>query len=362
MERKTVMKILITGACGFVGSSIAESLLKTHEGLHLTGIDNLSRKGSETNVPRLKKLGVEFIQGDIRYMEDLDRLPAADWVIDCAANPSVLAGFNQDSGPEEVVGHNLIGTLRVLEFCRKRKAGLILLSTSRVYSTAHLNSLPLKISGSRFELDWQKNDLLGAGQHGINENFPAVPPLSLYGATKLASEIMALEYGNAFSFPVWINRCSVLGGPGQFGKADQGILSYWIYQFVLDRPLCYIGYGGKGFQIRDFFHPHDLEPLISKQLREPLDSKKPRVLNFGGGLERSLSLAELTAWCEKRSGVKKQITADSKNRMFDVPYYISDTRSAAEIWNWKPSVSLEEIFNQTWDWAVQNKDLIRSFS
>ena len=214
MERKAVMKILITGVCGFVGSSIAESLLKAHEGLHLTGIDNLSRKGSETNVPRLKKLGVEFIQGDIRYMEDLDRLAAADWVIDCAANPSVLAGFNQDSGPAEVVDHNLIGTLRVLEYCRKHKAGLILLSTSRVYSTTHLNNLPLKESGSRFEFDAGKNNLPGAGPQGINENFPAVPPLSLYGATKLSSEIMALEYGNAFSFPVWINRCSVLAGPG----------------------------------------------------------------------------------------------------------------------------------------------------
>lgn len=356
------MKILITGACGFVGASLAERLLQSREGLALTGIDNLSRKGSETNVARLKKLGVEFFRGDIRDAEDLKKLPAADWVLDCAANPSVLAGFNQDSNPAEVVDHNLVGTLRVLEYCRTHRAGLILLSTSRVYSTEELGRLPLKVSGNRFTLDGEKAAIPGAGPKGIYENFSTGTPLSLYGATKLASEIMALEYGNAFSFPVWINRCSVLAGAGQFGKADQGILSYWIYRYALDKPLAYIGYGGKGFQVRDFFHPDDLVSLILKQMAEPLKTSKPRVVNLGGGLEGSLSLAELTAWCDRRAGREKRIAVQPENRLFDVPYYISDSSLAGKTWGWRPETPLEKILENTWEWAFQNKALIESFA
>jgi len=72
-----------------------------------------------------------------------------------------------------------------------------------------------------------------------------VPPLSLYGSTKLASETLALEYGAAYGFPVWINRCGVLAGAGQFGTAKQGIFLFWLHAWHSRRPLRYIGFGGK---------------------------------------------------------------------------------------------------------------------
>ena len=87
------MKILITGICGFAGSSIAKSLLLSHSNLQIVGLDNFSRKGSELNISELTKFGVELIRGDIRSQSDIDALPKVDWVIDCAANPSVLAGL-----------------------------------------------------------------------------------------------------------------------------------------------------------------------------------------------------------------------------------------------------------------------------
>src|SRR5258708_5227838 len=87
------MQILITGICGFVGSSLAECLLQRREGFSIWGIDNLMRPGSETNRARLRHLGVNFVHGDIRAASDFETLPAADWVIDAAANPSVLAGL-----------------------------------------------------------------------------------------------------------------------------------------------------------------------------------------------------------------------------------------------------------------------------
>jgi len=91
------MKILITGVCGFVGSSLARSFMNGNSALEIFGIDNLSRAGSELNRPLLKKLGIRFLHGDIRSRSDVELLPDADWVIDCAANPSVLSGLEGDT-------------------------------------------------------------------------------------------------------------------------------------------------------------------------------------------------------------------------------------------------------------------------
>jgi CDP-paratose 2-epimerase len=125
-------------------------------------------------------------------------------------------------------------------------------------------------------------------------------PVSLYGSTKLACEAMALEYGEAFGFPVWIDRCGVLAGPGQFGTPDQGILAYWINAHLRRRPLRYIGFDGAGKQVRDALHPRDLAAL--------LDSADAPGARAGSGstppaaARNSLSLAQLTAWCDARFG------------------------------------------------------------
>jgi CDP-paratose 2-epimerase len=86
---------------------------------------------------------------------------------------------------------------------------------------------------------------IGFSELGVSENFSTTAPISLYGATKLASEVMALEYATMFDFPLWIDRCGVIAGAGQFGKPDQGIFSFWIYQWLLGKPLKYIGFGGR---------------------------------------------------------------------------------------------------------------------
>jgi CDP-paratose 2-epimerase len=140
------MKILITGSCGFVGTTIALELRKRNEAneLNIIGIDNLSRRGSEINCPVLKQSGVHFVHGDLRLMSDLEPIGEVDWVIDAAANPSVLAGVNGCTSSRQLVEHNLQGTLNLLEFCKARHAGLILLSTSRVYSVPRWQIYPLR--------------------------------------------------------------------------------------------------------------------------------------------------------------------------------------------------------------------------
>ncbi|MDA0883097.1 MAG: NAD-dependent epimerase/dehydratase family protein, partial [Bacteroidetes bacterium] len=190
------MKILITGVAGFAGNSIAKTLLHHHSNLQIIGLDNFSRKGSELNISDLTSLEIDLIRGDIRSQSDIDCLPKVDWVIDCAANPSVLAGIDGQSSSRQLLEHNLIGTINLLEYCKNHKAGLILLSTSRVYSASELAALPVKSSEDRFEL--QDCDISGASSLGISEDFPTTAPLSLYGASKLASETLILEYGECF--------------------------------------------------------------------------------------------------------------------------------------------------------------------
>ena len=164
------MKILITGACGFVGNCLAEALLENVEGLEIIGLDNLSRSGSETNRPNLKKLGVSFIHGDIRSISDVEKIPPVDWVIDAAANPSVLAGKDGSTSSRQLIENNLYGTVNLLEYCKQHKAGFILLSTSRVYALKELSSIPILTNGTHFSVNQAATLPHGLTPGGISEN------------------------------------------------------------------------------------------------------------------------------------------------------------------------------------------------
>ena len=334
------MNILVTGIAGFVGSNLALGIKERFNNLQIFGLDNFSRKGSEQNIPILNKNDVKLVHGDIRSQSDIDSLPECEWVIDCAANPSVLAGMDKHSTSRQLMEHNLWGTINLLEYCKKHKAGLILLSTSRVYSAEKLARLPVENNGGKFLMK-ENYKSLGVTHLGINEEFPTSSPVSLYGASKLASETLIQEYGKCFDFPIWINRCGVLAGAGQFGKADQGIFSYWVHSFREKNPLKYIGFNGTGYQIRDALHPKDLVPLLIRQIQEP-NRDAPHIINLGGGLENSMSLKELTSWCKDRFG-ENEVLHSREHRPMDAPWIIMDTTVAKESWEWKPITSLEDI-------------------
>lgn len=334
------MRILITGICGFVGSRLALALADEFEGVEICGIDNFLRPGSESNRAPLESRGMRFVHGDVRARSDIDSLPDCDWVIDAAANPSVLAGTDGRSSPRQVSEHNLVGTLSVLEYCRERKAGIVLLSSSRVYSVKHLAALPVREQGLAFAPDTARLATEGVGEKGLTEAFPLSQPISLYGATKLCSEIMAIEYGSTFGFPVWVNRCGVLAGAGQFGTAEQGVFSYWLHAHAARLPLRYIGFGGRGLQVRDAFHPDDLARLVAIQMRRdpPVDA----IYNAGGGAGSAMSLAQLTAWCDQRFGPHEP-SPDQRPRPFDAPWLVMDASRARADLGWAPSRSLESI-------------------
>lgn len=338
------MRILITGICGFVGNTLASGLKEGWPNWNIIGMDNLIRAGSEGNRPALRRRGIRFVHGDIRSPSDLETLPRCDWILDAAANPSVLAGIDGQTSSRQLIEHNLMGTVNLLELARKWNSGFLMLSTSRVYSIRALATMPLKVSGKHFEPALRKKGIQGLTPNGVSETFSTEPPLSLYGSSKLASEILACEYADAFGLPLFINRCGVLAGAGQFGKVDQGIFSFWLHSWHAQRPLKYIGFNGSGYQVRDCLHARDLLPLIVRQMRKP-HRDKPRVVNVGGGAAQSASLRELSEWCTQRFGPRKIARAKS-GRAFDVPWLVMDSSLAQREWQWKPQTPLESIWTE----------------
>lgn len=214
--------VLITGGAGFVGSSLALAIRERHPDVTVTALDNLRRRGSELNLPRLAAAGIRFSHGDVRCREDLDAItPAPDLVIECSAEPSAQAGYSES--PEYLIQTNTGGCFQCLELARRVKADFLFLSTSRVYPYGLLNSLRFHEDETRFRLE-DRQPVTGASGRGVSETFPLDGPRSLYGMSKLAAELMVQEYGDAYGLRWIINRCGLITGPWQMGKTDQGVI------------------------------------------------------------------------------------------------------------------------------------------
>lgn len=350
------MNILITGGCGFVGSSLAIALKQKYSQYEITVIDNLKRRGSELNLSRLLELDIKFIHGDIRLKQDLIQIDNLDFIIDAAAEPSVQAGL--DSSPDYLIETNFIGTFNTLELARKHKAGIIFLSTSRVYSIPALESINYLENDSRFSISPNQN-IFGLSEKGISEKFDVSSYRSLYGTTKLASEMLVQEYNAMFGLKSVINRCAVLTGPWQMGKVDQGFIVLWLAKHFWKGELSYLGYGGTGKQVRDFLHVHDLFRLVDWQLHN-IHKVDGEIFNVGGGLNSSVSLRELTSLCQEITGNHISILSNEANRKADIPLYITDNTKVTDSVGWEPSYEVIETLNHIFQWMKQNDTILRS--
>jgi CDP-paratose 2-epimerase len=294
------------------------------------------------------------LHGDIRNASDLEGIGAVDWIIDAAALPSVMAGIDGRSSSRQLVEHNLLGTVNLLEHCKRHGAGFLLISTSRVYGISALSAVQMEVVDGAFVPSDGQELPAGLSHAGIAERFTTQAPVSLYGATKLASEALALEYGSAFGLPVWINRCGVLAGAGQFGRADQGIFSFWIHSWRARRALKYIGFDGAGHQVRDCLHVADLTSLVRQQLMTRR-TDQPLVVNVGGGLRNSMSLRNLSSWCEHHFGAG-EVREDLQPRPFDLPWIVMDCTLAKDSWGWQPSIGIEQTLEEIARHADANTD------
>ena len=349
-------RVLITGGAGFVGANLAVALAGRHPEWQLIALDNLRRRGAELNLPRLRAAGVEFVHGDVRHRADVEAVGPLDALVECSAEPSVLAGYGD--GADFVVNSNLLGAWHCIELAAARGAQLVFLSTSRVYPLAGLRSLVFEERGERFELtDAQPQP--GASSRGVSEEFPLDGARTLYGATKLAAELLIAEQREARGLRAVVDRCGVIAGPWQMGKVDQGVFTHWMLSHVFGRPLSYIGFGGSGRQVRDLLHVDDLVDLVEDQLRRP-EVWDGATVNVGGGREVSLSLAEATRLCREISGVEVEVRSQAAERPGDVPVYLSDTSRAAELGGWAPRRSARQTLEDIHDWIRENREPLRA--
>lgn len=349
--------ILITGGCGFVGANIAINFKLENPNYKIICLDNLKRRGSELNIARLKQYNIEFVHGDIRNREDLDALQHLDIIIDAAAEPSVLSGI--DSTPDYLINTNLIGTINCLNLAVKHKSVFVLLSTSRVYPIKTLNLIPFVESTSRFEINQEKNNIVGVSEKGINEEFSLTGARSLYGSSKLSAELLVEEYATFYGLKTIINRCGVLTGPWQMGKIDQGVVVLWLAMHFWKKELGYFGYGGEGKQVRDMLHVNDLYNLLAIQLKN-VDKYAGVSWNVGGGNEVSVSLNELTTLCQQITGNQILIKKVTENRIADIPWYITDNSKISTLSGWQPTISKEQILTETFDWMKNNENILKN--
>lgn len=350
------MKIVIAGGAGFVGSTLCLNLKTKYPKYQIIAFDNLKRRGSELNLIDFKKLGIDFVHGDIRNNEDLQALGAFDVLVEASAEPSVTAGL--DSDPTYVINNNLFGSINCFNFCLKNKAKLIFLSTSRVYPIEAIEKANFIEQETRFA--FASNQLTtGISEKGISERLTLDGARSFYGTTKLSSELFIQEYAAFYGLKAAITRFGVIAGPRQMGKTDQGVVTLWMAKHCWKQSLKYIGYGGTGKQVRDILHVDDLVALIDLQIHE-IEKFEGKIYNVGGGLENSASLQEMTAICEKITGNKIEIGSETETRTADLRMYVTDnSKIEAEI-GWKPMKSVTNVFEDIYHWIIQNEQQLES--
>lgn len=335
------MKILITGGCGFVGANIALYLKNNIKNSKIYTLDNFSREGSKYNFSILKKHYIKNFNVNILNYKRLKNLQKFDLIIDCCAEASVEVSRKSI---DKVINVNFIGTLNILKKSINDNSKLIFISTSRVYSIKEINNLvpdfnfkkPIKIKKK------------------INEKFFTKGPKTIYGFSKLASEMLIDEFSYAFNHKYLINRCGVISGPMQFGKLDQGFISHWLWSHINKKKLSYIGYGGYGNQVRDVLHIYDLCDLILLQIKN-FNKVSNEIFTVGGSIKNKISLIDLTRICEKLTGNKINFTKKKKTSIYDIPYYISDNKKVSQKYFWKPKRNINKIVLDTYNWLVNNK-------
>ena len=339
------MKILITGGCGFVGSNLALFLKK--KGFTVHTLDNLTRKGSKYNSNLLKKQKIKNYKINISNIKKIKSLPKYDLILDCCAEAAVEISKKDF---DKVINTNLIGTINILKKSKNDKSKIIFISSSRIYPLEEMNKI-IKNKNLKSKIKISKM---------FSEKDKIIGPKTIYGLTKLCSEMLIEEFSYAYQLKYLINRCGVISGPLQFGKQDQGFVSLWIWRHLNKKKLSYIGYGGYGNQIRDVLHIDDLSELILLQIKN-INKINNKLFTVGGSKTSYTSLSQLTKLCQKITGNKIKMGKVSKTSSYDIPYYLSDNTHVSNTYRWKPKRNINQVVMDTFLWLKKNKSIIKKY-
>lgn len=329
-------KILIAGGAGFIGTNIAEVALKRGHGVVV--FDNFVRPGVEENVPYLAKFGAKIIRGDIRFTDDLARLPKIDAIINLAANPGIPWSMKW---PLYDFSVNALGALHLLELARKRgNIPVLFASTNKVYSE-EINEIPMVERKTRYV--WKDKKF-----KGINEEFPMESagkyPHSPYGCSKAAADLYHQEYFHIYGVPTVVNRMSCIYGLYQKGVEDQGWLWWFVKAKKKNLPLNIYG---NGKQVRDALFGTDLAELYLEQL-ENIKKHQGQVYNVGGGPKNTVSLLEVIDYLNKKGGKKLKLKFFDW-RPADHRIYISDISKVTSRSKWKPTTTVWQGIDKMWE-------------
>jgi CDP-paratose 2-epimerase len=339
------MKILITGGCGFVGSNLALFLKK--KGFTVHTLDNLTRKGSTYNSNLLKKQKIKNYKINISNIKKIKSLPKYDLILDCCAEAAVEISKNDF---DKVINTNLIGTINILKKSKNDKSKIIFISSSRIYPLEEMKKV-VKNKNLKSKIKISKM---------FSEKDKIIGPKTIYGLTKLCSEMLIEEFSYEYKLKYLINRCGVISGPLQFGKQDQGFVSLWIWRHLNKKKLSYIGYGGYGNQIRDVLHIDDLCELILLQIKN-INKINNKLFTVGGSKTSYTSLSQLTKLCQKITGNKIKMGKVSKTSSYDIPYYLSDNTHVSNTYRWKPKRNINQVVMDTFLWLKKNKRIIKKY-
>jgi CDP-paratose 2-epimerase len=342
------MQVLVTGSSGLIGSEAV--VFFDALGFSIQGVDNNMRadffgpKGDTTwNRERLERTCKHFhhVDLDIRDRQKVDQLFANnpyDLIVHSAAQPSHDLAAKRPFDDFDV---NAVGTLNLLEACRQHtpEAVFIHVSTNKVYGDGP-NHIRLKELDTRWDYDDP------AYEQGIPEDFPVDQNLhSLFGASKLAGDIMAQEYGRYFGLKTGIFRGGCLTGPHHAGVELHGFLNYLVLVALKEGPYTIFGYKGK--QVRDQIHSHDVINAFWHFAQNP---RPGEVYNLGGGKANAASLIECVEMIEERTDKKPVLTYSEQNRIGDHICYYSDlSKLRSHYPEWDLTYSLDEIVDEMID-------------
>lgn len=346
--------LLVTGSSGLIGSEVCVHFARL--GWQIHGLDNNQRAvffgpqgDTRWNQSRLgKQLGDSFFHHelDIRDRQgvlDLFKEIRPDAIVHTAAQPS---HDRAAAIPFDDFDTNAVGTLNLLEANRQARpeTPFVHLSTNKVYGDRP-NTIALK----ELETRWDYDDPAYAG--GISESFPIDQSKhSLFGASKVAADVMVQEYGRYFDMPTCCLRGGCLTGPNHSGVELHGFLSYLVKCNLEEREYKVFGYKGK--QVRDNIHSHDVACFIEEFLKAP---RVGEVYNIGGGRDNSCSIWEAFKLAEKFSEKKQRYQYVDQHRIGDHICYFSNLDKMRQHYpNWGITVSLEETVRQIVE-ATQKK-------
>lgn len=348
--------IIVTGSAGLIGSETARHF--DRRGDKVVGVDNNMRRtffgvdGDTTwQADRLKQDCANYVHAsiDIRDREavlDLmkDTQPSA--IVHCAAQPSHDLAAQIPFEDFEV---NAVGTLNLLEAARRHapEAPFVFMSTNKVYGDGP-NFVPLIEGPTRYDFDDPRYE------KGISEAFSVDQTKhSLFGASKLAADVMVQEYGRYFDMPTVCFRGGCLTGTGHSGAQLHGYLSYIFKVSAEGRPYTIFGYKGK--QVRDQIHSRDVIGAAQAFIDAPSGCGK--VYNLGGGRANSISILETIEAMDKRFGRKLDWTLDETNRIGDhIVYYTDMSRFRADYPDWRLTMSIDAILEEFAQVAFQTKE------